>query len=325
MYPKVSVGIPAYKSAFLKQAIDSVLKQTYTDLELVIVNDNSPESITDIVNSYNDHRIRYYINERNMGWEDPAVNWNKCLSYANGEFFALLCDDDYYEPSFLEEMLSLADKYPNVSVFRSRVKNINEDNQVLDYYPSSPEWESCLDYMWHKVNRFRKQSISEFLLRREYIVSLGGYSLFPKAWFADEISIYRFSEEAGIVSTNKLLSTSRVSTLNISGNNNLYTLQKIRACNLYFEWLKQFSPAKNSEYTEGIFQKCEGWRRMDITKYLIKATWKDFIFIWLQRKSEQYNICSWDFVKALAKRFYEKVRKFYAKCLHVTFHNYSDI
>lgn len=309
MYPKVSIGIPAYKSAFLRQSIDSALKQTYTNLELVIVNDHSPEPITDIVDSYNDHRIRYYINEQNMGWEDPAANWNKCLGYAKGEFFALLCDDDYYEPTFLEEMLALADKYPNVSVFRSRVKNININTQVLDFYPSAPEWESCSDYMWHKVNGFRRQSISEFLLRREYIVSLGGYSLFPKAWFADEVSIYRFSKEAGIASTNKLLSTSRVSTLNISGNNNLYTRPKIRACNLYFKWMEQFLSEKNTEYIEFVFQMVIVRRYVGIIKELEKSSWNDFIYLWMQRKSEEYNISSWCFFKVSVRRFYKKIKK----------------
>ena len=90
----VSVVIPAYKSAYLFDAISSVLSQTYKNLELIIVNDASPEDITSIVESFNDPRIRYYINERNIGALDLVKNWNLCLSYAQGDFFCLLCDDD---------------------------------------------------------------------------------------------------------------------------------------------------------------------------------------------------------------------------------------
>ena len=60
---KFSVTIPAYKARFLKECIESILAQTYKDFELIIVNDASPEDLTSIVKSFNDPRIRYYINE----------------------------------------------------------------------------------------------------------------------------------------------------------------------------------------------------------------------------------------------------------------------
>lgn len=63
----VSIGIPAYKATYLKEAIDSVLNQTYTKFELIIVNDKSPENIEEIISTYNDKRIRYYKNEDNLG------------------------------------------------------------------------------------------------------------------------------------------------------------------------------------------------------------------------------------------------------------------
>jgi len=307
--PLVSIAIPAYKATYLKQAIDSVLAQTFTDWELIIVNDKSPEPISEIVESYADYRIRYYVNETNIGNDDPAVNWNKCLSYARGEFFALLCDDDYYEPSFLEEMLALAAKYPNVSVFRSRTKLIDENNQVLDYYPSAPEWESCLDYLWHKVSIVRRQTISEFLLRRKHIVSLGGYAQLPKAWFADEISIYRFSEENGIASTNLFLARFRNSRLNISGHNNRNIRQKVEACNICVKWIEQFIRYENDEYVRIVLTKNRDRKRIFMTQYLAKASWRNFVSLWIHRKSEQHHIYSRCFIKALVKRMATKLKK----------------
>ena len=101
----VSIGIPAYKATYLKEAIDSVLNQTYTKFELIIVNDKSPENIEEIISTYNDKRIRYYKNEDNLGKTSIVLNWNKCLSYANGDFFVLLCDDDIMLPNFIATML----------------------------------------------------------------------------------------------------------------------------------------------------------------------------------------------------------------------------
>ena len=114
----VTIAIPAYKSRYLKDAIESVLQQTYKNIELIIVNDNSPEDIFSVVSLYDDNRIKYYCNEINIGGKDPVKNWNKCLSYASGEFFSLLCDDDVYEARFIEKMIGLAAKYLNVNVFR---------------------------------------------------------------------------------------------------------------------------------------------------------------------------------------------------------------
>ena len=63
----VTIVIPAYKSTYLREAIDSALAQDYKNIELVIVNDKFPNDIDSIVQSYNDARIRYYVNERNLG------------------------------------------------------------------------------------------------------------------------------------------------------------------------------------------------------------------------------------------------------------------
>ena len=82
--PLFTIAIPAYKSQYLKEAIDSVLNQTISDFELLIVNDASPHNITAVVNLYDDERIRYVINDSNIGGDDPVKNWNKCLSLAKG-------------------------------------------------------------------------------------------------------------------------------------------------------------------------------------------------------------------------------------------------
>lgn len=225
----VSVAIPAYKSEYLSEAIVSVLNQTYSNLELIIVNDKSPEDIYNIVSKFSDKRIRYYENEVNIGGRDPVANWNKCLSLANGRYFALLCDDDVYEPRFIEEMLKLKAAYPSVNVFRSRVKIVDSQGQAISMYPSSPEFETCFDYMWHKLSWLRKQTISEFLYDTEYIKNKGGYYPLPKAWGSDDISCFIFSKDNGIATSNELLVSFRMSGLNISANNDKNVKEKIKA------------------------------------------------------------------------------------------------
>ena len=61
----VTIAIPAYKVEFLKEAISSALNQTYSNIELVIIDDNSPENIDSIIKEFNDSRIHYYKNAIN--------------------------------------------------------------------------------------------------------------------------------------------------------------------------------------------------------------------------------------------------------------------
>lgn len=214
--PLVTIAIPAYKKAFLKEAVASALNQTYSNIELIIVDDDSPENISDLIQEFRDSRIRYYKNKTNQGHSDPSKNWNICLNYANGDFFSLLCDDDVYAPTFIEEMINLQKQFPNYTVFRTRVKTIDTKGQVINWYPSAPTFETGLDYMYQKMSGFRRQTISEFFYNTKNIKQLGGFTNMPRAWTSDTLSIYKFSWENGIISSQKYLCFFRESKQNIS-------------------------------------------------------------------------------------------------------------
>ncbi|MEP6939681.1 MAG: glycosyltransferase [Rudaea sp.] len=88
----MSICIPAYKGAeVLGATIDSVLVQTFTDFELIVIDDNSPDETAALVGRYSDPRIRYLRNACNLG---PQGNWNRCLEEARGTYFKLLPQDD---------------------------------------------------------------------------------------------------------------------------------------------------------------------------------------------------------------------------------------
>ena len=96
---KVSVIIPTYKRAnFIKRAIDSVLKQTYRNLELIIVDDNNPGdesrcTMEAIISQYNDERLIYLKHEKNM---NGATARNTGIAKATGEYITFLDDDDFF-------------------------------------------------------------------------------------------------------------------------------------------------------------------------------------------------------------------------------------
>lgn len=253
----VTIAIPAYKATYLEQAISSAVNQTYKDIEIVVVNDKSPYEISPIVESFNDDRIRYFINEENIGGKDLVAQWNKCLFYARGEYFCLLCDDDVYEPQFVETLLALAEKYPDVDVFRARVKGICQDGSLDFIFNSSPEYEAVYDYMWQKLKGERRQTISEFMIRTTCARALGGYYSLPRAWGSDSLSIFLFGMEHGIVSTNDILTVFRQSGENISSNFKNDAEEKIHAAELYREKCRELIPGCKDECLRRMLEKYE--------------------------------------------------------------------
>lgn len=116
--PKVSVLVPSYNSAhFLDETIQSVLDQTYNDFELIIVDDQSKDNTDEVIEKYvHDQRVSYYKNSNNLGL---VGNWNKCLTYAKGEYIKFLMCDDKFHPELLEKYVAAMEQYPNVSLVTS--------------------------------------------------------------------------------------------------------------------------------------------------------------------------------------------------------------
>lgn len=234
----VTIAIPAYKKTFLTDAIRSALSQTYANIELVIVDDDSPNDLHSIVATFKDPRIRYYRNSRNLGSLNIVKNWNKCLEYARGEFFVLLCDDDMLEANFVRELLKLANKYPTCSVFHARKRIQYEDTkEIVDDEPWS-EWESLDAFYANKVKLKRFHTITEFLYRTAHIAALR-YIEFPVAWGSDDISIFQFIKDGGIASSQECLATFRYNDEHIS-KSGTHLIEKAQARIMNFCWAGEF-------------------------------------------------------------------------------------
>lgn len=115
--PMVSVCIPTYNHAhFIVDAIDSVLSQTFSDFELLIIDNCSADNTRDIVAAYQDRRIRYFCNDANVG---PRENLNRCLFHASGKYVKILCADDLLEPESLSMMVALMEVNQEVTLVAS--------------------------------------------------------------------------------------------------------------------------------------------------------------------------------------------------------------
>lgn len=111
---KVTVLMPTYNVApYVKEAVESVLKQTYSDLELLVIDDCSTDNTLDIVSAMEDPRIRIVRNERNLGLAD---NLNRGLSLITTEYVARMDGDDIALPHWLEMEMNYLESHPEVGV-----------------------------------------------------------------------------------------------------------------------------------------------------------------------------------------------------------------
>ena len=137
-YPLISVILTTYNGEkYLAETLESVLNQTYTNLEIIIVDDCSTDSTIDIIKSYNDERIKLYVNEKNLGIGD---NTNKALSLATGEFIMMQDHDDISSPSRAELQLKCLIDHPDVTGVVLPVKSFNSANPPSEIYNKCDEY-----------------------------------------------------------------------------------------------------------------------------------------------------------------------------------------
>ncbi len=143
--PLVSIGLPVYNGEnFLEQCIQSILKQTFKNFELIIVDNASTDMSEEICQSYaqRDKRIRYFRNPENIG---AARNFNMAFHKAVGKYFKWAAHDDLLDESFLEKCVSILENDEKVVLCFSKVQIIDEKQNILRKYDISLENSSSLN------------------------------------------------------------------------------------------------------------------------------------------------------------------------------------
>lgn len=132
--PLVSVVMLTYQRAdIVPDAIQSILNQTYTDFEFIILNDGSTDDTSKVVKKYKDSRIRYYENKTNKG---IAYSRNRALSLARGKYIMIMDDDDISLPDRMQKQVNFLETHPDITVVSGQLKDsiwsqIPQDTNLL--------------------------------------------------------------------------------------------------------------------------------------------------------------------------------------------------
>jgi len=182
--PRVSVLTPIYNTnpTHLREMIESILNQTFTDFEFLILSDSPDNTEIDaVVKSYKDKRIKYSKNKHNMG---ISASRNKLLKMARGEYVAIFDHDDISVPTRLAQEVEYLDANPHIGV----VSGIMQCFGANDYVLNVPEYDTDIKMamtndccVWHTATMIRKSVLDENNIEyEEYYTPCEDYRLWAR-------------------------------------------------------------------------------------------------------------------------------------------------
>lgn len=199
--PQVSIGLPIYnKAQYLEKAIDSLLAQAYTDFEILISDNASPDpKIKEICERYvrRDSRVRYIRHPQNIG---PVENFCYVYEQTSAPFFMWAADDDLWEPQFIERGMKALSEDPSKSAWFSQFDSIDSEGKLLLTYPPISRMESrgkkrleVLRFLMDARKHNKKAMVLYSLFRREALTE--SVALMRKNGHmrgADHVFVYAF-------------------------------------------------------------------------------------------------------------------------------------
>lgn len=212
-FPMVSVVMSVFNGkAHMKEAVDSILNQTFSDFEFIIVDDDSTDGSSEILDKYSkkDERIKI-IHQKNTGLT-KALNIG--ISQAQGEFIARMDDDDVSLPDRFEKELEYLNDHPDVALVSCFAKVINEKGEIVGEHKPPIDHETI-----KKMSFFSGQICHPAVMFRKKIFDeLGGYN--EKFRYAQDYELwFRFIGKSAVANIPDFLFLWRASKHGISSKN----------------------------------------------------------------------------------------------------------
>lgn len=195
--PLIQIIIPAYNVApFIQATLDSVIKQTFTDWEAIILDDCSSDDTAKIASKYTnvDSRISFIKNETNLGM---IANWNKGISLINAKYFVKLDADDIWHPNSLSEAVKIMENDPTIGLVAAKFQEIDEYGNPKNTQSIFPDFDLHKNGKFSTLSLVKKGPIGMFsygismqgilLIRMSIITKAGFYMDYTEAdqemWF----------------------------------------------------------------------------------------------------------------------------------------------
>lgn len=147
MKPIVSIALPVYNGAStLDTAIRSILKQSFQDWELIILDDASTDDSVDVMRTFDDPRIRLVEGEENIGL---SARLNMAIDMANSNLFARMDQDDISHPDRIEKQVEFLQKHPDIDLLATSIIVVLEEGKIIGRLPVSSEHKQICAHLWN--------------------------------------------------------------------------------------------------------------------------------------------------------------------------------
>ena len=202
VHPLVSVNMVVYNGEqYISEAIESILNQTYQNIELIIVNDGSQDKTKEIIFSFEDSRIKYYEHTINKG---ECAARNIALNFSNGKYIAVMDCDDISYSNRIENQIEFLEKYPQFGLVGSLADVIDENGQLTDRIQSYSGNDKLTKIILFFRNCFTHSTI---IFKRQLLNKVG--INYNRPIGVDYETIVKISRCAKIMNLNKVLIKTR--------------------------------------------------------------------------------------------------------------------
>lgn len=169
--------------SLLKECVNSILNQTYTDFELLILDNASSDGTLEYLNSINDSRIKIFPSNLHL---TIIENWNRIKYLNKGVYITLIGHDDILLENYLFEMNKLIEKFPNASLYQAHFKFINADSNIIGDCKSMVEKEDIESFLGRQFTNSIDSMGTGYMMRGKDFDNLGGMpQQYPNLIFAD--------------------------------------------------------------------------------------------------------------------------------------------
>ncbi len=268
---RISVVMSVYNGErYLAQAINSILNQTYTDFEFIILDDCSTDSTTQILQTYTDTRLKIVRNPQNLGL---TKSLNLGLQMAQGDYIARQDADDISMPTRLAEQVEFLDAHPEIVLVSGNIEQIDADGKKIGFLnrAAPSDW-----VRWYMLFYNHVSGHSQVMFRRAAALQVGGYNeerrysqdyelwlklltlgeiaMLPRTWLqwrthGANISTQKFAEQE-----NLSLRDSQHALSTLLGRE----LELTRVAHLRGFWLEPFPPVADSARIHTLIQEIYG-------------------------------------------------------------------
>lgn len=186
----VGVIIPTFnRCRFLQESLWSVLVQSYHHLEILVIDNGSIDGTQEFMASVKDPRVRYVVNESNVGLAG-SVNRGLAMLPAAVQWCSILCDDDLMAPAFIEASIRTVERLSASSIVYGRINFVDISGKQVRASRSYPPEETAFAYLRNRLRCQRETYLSGIFVNCRAVREMGGYPRFTTGLACDDAFIF---------------------------------------------------------------------------------------------------------------------------------------